>query len=245
MTTGTSRRSSKARYLDGSHLSANPDWYEEDAAWKAAQVGRLFERHRLEPTSVCDFGCGTGGVLDTLRTRLPPTTRLAGYEISDGALRLAPSERFERVELLRADPRRGNDRFDVILLLDVFEHVDDYLGFLRSFHGHADLYVLHIPLDVSVQAVLRASPFLTARRVLGHLHYFTRETALATLADAGFKVVDEQITKPRVDLPARSAKARIARFPRRLLAAISPRLAARLLGGFELLVLARGKGEHE
>jgi trans-aconitate methyltransferase len=194
----------------------------------------MVRKHRLNPASICDLGCGTGGVLDRLSRELPPETRLVGYEISPQAIALAPPERKDRITIVNRD--RPDQHFDLLLMLDVFEHVDDYLGFLRSMSARAERFIFHIPLDLSAQTVLRMSPLLDARESLGHLHYFTRETALATLRDAGYRVVDDEFTQSAVDLWA--GKSRVLRGPRRLAFRLSPRFAVRVLGGFSLLVLA-------
>jgi SAM-dependent methyltransferase len=225
-----------SRYLDGTQLAAAPDWYESDAAWKAERVRQMMRKHGIDPASICDVGCGTGGVLDHIRQTVRPTTKLVGYEMSPQAIALAPEERKQRITFVTEWSEAHDGRFDLMLVLDVVEHVEDYLGFLRSIRGRADLFIFHIPLDVSVQTVLRASPFTRARESLGHLHYFSRDTALATLRDTGYEVIDEELTQPGIDLWA--GKSRMAKVPRRVAFRLSPGLAARILGGFSLLVLA-------
>jgi SAM-dependent methyltransferase len=225
-----------SRYLDGTQLAAAPDWYESDAAWKAEQVGALMRKHGMEPDSICDVGCGTGGVLDHLSRTLPPTTKLVGYEMSPQAIALAPEDRKRRIAFV-SEWAEYEGGFDLMLVLDVFEHVDDYLGFLRTIREKAGSFIFHIPLDVSVQTVLRASPFTRARESLGHLHYFSRDTALATLHDTGYVTVDEELTQPGIDLWG--GKSRLARLPRKAAFRLNPRLAARVMGGFSLLVLTR------
>jgi SAM-dependent methyltransferase len=233
----SSSESPPSRYLDGTQLAASPDWYESDAAWKAERVRELMRKHRMEPRSICDVGCGTGGVLDHLSRTLPSTTKLVGYEMSPQAIALAPVERRQRITFESDLGEAAKGRFDLMLVLDVIEHVDDYLGFLRRLLGSARSFIFHIPLDVSVQTVLRVSPFTRARESLGHLHYFSRDTALATLHDTGYTILDEVLTQPGIDLWR--GKSRLARLPRKVAFRLSPRLAARVMGGFSLLVLAR------
>jgi cyclopropane fatty-acyl-phospholipid synthase-like methyltransferase len=235
--TDSSSEPRPSRYLDGTQLAAAPDWYESDAAWKAEQVRDMMRKHGMEPGSICDVGCGTGGVLDHLSRTLPPATKLVGYEMSPQAVALAPEARKQRITFVSEWAEESKDGFDLMLVLDVFEHVDDYLGFLRTIREKAGSFIFHIPLDVSVQTVLRASPFTRARESLGHLHYFSRDTALATLHDTGYSIVDEQLTQPSVDLWG--GKSRLARLPRKVAFRLNPRLAARVMGGFSLLVLAK------
>ncbi len=225
------------RYVDGTYLSEHRSWHEEDAPWKAEQVRSMMEKHGLRPRSICDIGCGTAGVLFHLAPHLPHTTRLVGFDPSLDALRLGAS-RTDRIELFASDARDCSEAFELVLMLDVFEHVEDYLGFLRSTRRVGSRFIFHIPLDMSVQAVLRVTPLLRVRTMTGHLHYFSRETALATLEDAGFRVIDRAYTRGGIELPRSQLPTRLAALPRAIAFRLVPDGAVRVLGGFSLLVLA-------
>ena len=120
--------------------------------------------------------------------------------------------------------------------MDVFEHVEDYLGFIRGLQPLAQWKVFHIPLDLSVLSVARPIYLKMALEQVGHLHYFTRETALASLEQAGLKVRDWFFTSVELDQGAHGRKRLQAL--RKLLFARNADFAARWLGGFSLLVLA-------
>jgi SAM-dependent methyltransferase len=225
-----------ALYLEGGYLAANPAWHEEDADWKARQVLRLIEDTRIDPTSVVDVGCGTGGVLDGLASSLP-SAKLVGYDVAPAAVAIAAKLR-PHLDVINGDVRQSGRHFDLALLMDVFEHVPDYLGFLESMRGVADRFIFHIPLDMNGQQVIRGGAIMAARRNLGHLHYFSKETALGTLETAGYRVLHHRYTGSAVDLPLTSRLARLARSPRRAAFKVSPDLAVRVLGGYSLLVLA-------
>ena len=76
-----------------------------------------------------DLGCGTGGMLRRWMAR----ASCAGVDRSPLALRICRSKGFEsvvRAELQKPPFRPGT--FDVVLILDVLEHLEDDLGFLSS-----------------------------------------------------------------------------------------------------------------
>jgi len=221
-------------YDDGRYLSNNPRWHEDDATWKASQVLALLGDRSFRPESIVDIGCGTGGVLDVIGKAMDGT-RLVGYDLSQHALGVV--ERSDRVDLRVGTPQDVHEHYDLLLSLDVFEHVEDYIGFLRSLQPLADWFMFHIPLDASAQSVMREKPLLAVRDSVGHLHYFTRGTALASLKTAGFEVVCDRLLFPN-DLPNRRMKTRIANIPRNLGRRLKPQLSARILGGSTLLVLA-------
>jgi SAM-dependent methyltransferase len=221
-------------YNDGRYFSKNPGWHESNAAWKASQVLSLLSERDFRPTSIVDIGCGTGGVLDVIAGALSGT-RLVGYDLSAQAIAMV--ERSDRVELKVGTPHDVHEHYDLLLSLDVFEHVEDYLGFLRSLQPIADWFVFHIPLDISAQSVMREQPLLAVRSSVGHLHYFTRATALASLQTAGFEIVCDRLLHPS-DIPGRRVKTRLANMPRSVGRHLRPQLSARILGGSTLLVLA-------
>jgi SAM-dependent methyltransferase len=226
-------------YVSGEYLQRNHDWHDADGAWKALQIVALLDRNQLRPSSVCDVGCGTGRVLREMSRHLG-IPRMVGFDIATAPLRLGEAAKpvADRVELVAGDARTSSEHFDLLLMVDVFEHVEDYLGFLRAFRDRADHFIFHIPLDMSVQAVLRSKPLMRTRRGVGHLHYFSRETALATLADAGYQVRDATYTRGGIELSGPGRARRLARLPRSVGYRLNPDLAARMLGGFSLLVLA-------
>lgn len=231
---------SNKRYTDGAYLQENPSWHVEDSAWKARHIVHLLEKHQLSPRTFYEVGCGAGEVLNQLHNAYPEAT-LKGWDISPQAIALAQTRANDALSFVQGDffgvASPTSLPCDVLLALDVFEHVEDYFSFLRGLHTHAHYMVFHIPLDLSAQAVFRGLP-LRWRAEVGHLHYFTRELALAALQETGYRVIDAQYTAYAIDRTAATFKARLARWPRRLAYAISPDKAALLLGGFCLLVLA-------
>jgi cyclopropane fatty-acyl-phospholipid synthase-like methyltransferase len=227
-------------YQDGTYLERNPTWHEEEAPWRARMVLQMLQKHAIKPRTVCEVGCGAGGVLEQLSLRLPADTRFEGFEISPQAYELClPKQEQNLVFHLGELPDDRSRRYDLLLALDVFEHVEDYLAFLRKIKRAAAFKILHIPLDLSVQTVLRSTPIMTTRSQFGHLHYFTKETSLATLEYAGYEVLDYVYTGISVDLPRQDWRARLMRWPRKLLFALNRDLTVRFLGGYSLLVLAK------
>jgi SAM-dependent methyltransferase len=221
-------------YNDGSYASKNPDWHEDDAPWKARQVLSMLDERNFRPESIVDIGCGTGGVLEVIADAMNGT-RLVGYDPSSQAIGMV--ERSARVELRVGSAKDVHEHYDLLLSLDVFEHVEDYIGFLRTLRPIADWFMFHIPLDASAQSIIRERPLLAARSNIGHLHYFTRGTALASLETAGFGIVRDRLLFPN-DMPNRKVKTRIANIPRGLGRRLRPQLSARIFGGSTLLVLA-------
>ena len=133
-------------------------------------------------------------------------------------------------------PSQDIEPFDVVLAMDVFEHVENYLDFIRGMKNIGVLKIFHIPLDLSIISILNPSYLQKSRERVGHLHYFTRETALASLEHSGLSVKDWFYTSADIDLGVSRYK-RLHRL-RKFLFSRNPDIASRLLGDFSILVLA-------
>jgi SAM-dependent methyltransferase len=226
-------------YRDGSYLKYNPSWHAEESPFKVRQIERMIGRQQLKPRSVCDVGCGAGLVLAELQPRLPLECVCWGYDVSPDALAMCANRGNQNLRFRLRDIRKDESDtfFDLLLMLDVFEHVEDYIGLIRSVRSKAKQKLFHIPLDLSVQAVLRENGLLRRRDHHAHLHYFTKETALRTLTDVGYTIVDWFYTPRCIELGDLLVQ-KIARIPRRLCFAGFPDLTVRVLGGYSLMVLA-------
>lgn len=229
-------------YTSGAYLDHNPTWHEEDSAWKARQIAELVERHAIAPKRVIEVGCGAGGVLHRVADALDDDeATYDGYDIAPKAIERAQAIEPKRCRFHCGDPlaEPPAEPYDLLLAIDVFEHVPDYMGFLRQCQRTARYKIYHVPLDMTVSAVLRER-FDHARANIGHLHYFTPRTAIATLEDTGHRIVDQVFTAGALDLfrTHPSVKRAAANVPRWLVSRLSVPLATRLFGGWSLLILA-------
>jgi hypothetical protein len=226
-------------YIDGDYLEKNPLWHADESPFKVTQILRMLQKNNLQPKSVCEVGCGAGEVLRLLQQKMDNACTFCGYEISPQALNMCKSKANERLRFRQADISQEKDAFfEMMLVLDVVEHVEDYYGFLKGLLPKSKYKIFHFPLDLSVQAVLRERGLLTRRDLFGHIQYFTKETALATLKDVGYQLVDWFYTPRCIDL-AKQMIQKIAILPRKICFAIHQDLAVRILGGYSLLVLAK------
>ncbi|WP_299410360.1 class I SAM-dependent methyltransferase [Acaryochloris sp. IP29b_bin.148] len=227
-------------YENGTYLKDHPSWHEEDSPWKAKNIHKIIEKNFLTPTKICDIGCGTGEILKQLSEQYGSDKKFVGYEISPQAYELCNKKTKNNLSFRLLDLVNHSDEyFDVVMAIDVFEHIEDYFSFLRKIKNKGEYKIFHIPLDLSVQTVLRSSPISRKRTTAGHIHYFTKETALESLKHTGYQIIDYVYTGSYLELPSRSWKTTLMKFPRKLAFSINQDLAVRLLGGYSLLVLAK------
>jgi len=226
------------RYLDGEYARANPHWDAEDAPWKASKVRSLLDRQGVAPESIAEVGCGSGAVLAELR-RAYPDAELAGFDIAPGAEEHWRRHADYHIRFTLGDFLESEDRFDVILLLDVIEHLENPFDFLCRIRSRADLFAFHVPLDLSAMSVLREKSLLFVRDKVGHIHYYTKGLALALLGECGYEIIEARYTGAAFSAPQRTIKTRLAGLFRRTARLLGEDVAVRLLGGETLLVLAR------
>lgn len=227
-------------YEDGAYLERNPHWHAEDSPWKAKQIIKIIERNDLDPRRICEVGCGAGEILNQLSEYFDDGREFFGYEISPQAFEMCKKKSKENLNFFLQDIFEvENVHFDIVMAIDVVEHVEDYFDFLRKIKGKGDYKIFHIPLDLSVQTVLRSSPLMRFRKIIGHIHYFTKAIALEALRETGHKIVDYFHTASSLELPKRGWKTNLMKIPRRLMFSINKDMAARILGGFSLMVLTK------
>jgi SAM-dependent methyltransferase len=227
------------RYLNGDYAQKNPDWDSADALWKAGKLRQLLLDHDCRPSSIVEIGCGSGAILSELR-RFFPQASLAGFDIAPEAARFWVESaslgiRFELADYLTLEEPIP----ELVLVLDVLEHLGNPWEFLARLRHRSKLVAVHFPLDLSAVSVLREAPLLQVREKVGHLHYFTRGLALSLLEQSGFEIIDARYTGAALDAPQRSFKTKIAGLARRLVYALDHDIGSRLLGGETLMVLAR------
>ena len=230
-------------YTKGEYLANTGTWHAEDSEWKADQISAMLQRNGVRSNVVHELGCGAGGVLCALSEKEAfRETSLSGYDISPQAVLLANSRPVPRVQVTCADYFALETRStpDVLMAIDVFEHVPDYMGFLENCQRSAPYKIYHIPLELHVSGLLRGA-LLHARRRVGHIHYFSAETALEVLKDTGHTIVEATFTDLAIDLFHKhpSVKTALANIPRWVVSKVSKPVSARWFGGYSLLVLAR------
>jgi len=233
-------------YSDGGYLEKHPNWHVEDAAWKAGNIYRMIQKNGLNPVTVCEIGCGAGEILVQLQKQLPENVTFDGFEVSPQAYDMSRQRENNHLHfyLRSLQEIHLTQKYDLTLMIDVFEHVDDFYGFIRMAGRIGQQTIFHIPLDLSVQSILRGDVLMRKRIRSGHIHYFTKDTALAALRDSGYKIIDFFYTGSYTELPSRTFKSRLAKIPRKILFSINNDFGARLLGGYSLMVLAESVNQE-
>jgi SAM-dependent methyltransferase len=222
------------------YLKNNKTWHVEDSFWKAEQIFKLIERNHIKPAKVAEIGCGAGEILVQLNSLInDPNVNYNGYDISPDAFELSKGRSNQNIKFFKQDLLIKNDVFfDLCLIIDVIEHVENCFDFIRQCGKKATYKVYHIPLDIQVSALLR-NKLIETKNSVGHIHFFTKDTALAAISDSGQEILDYFYTPLSFETPNKTFKTKIANLFRRVLFAILPDFSVRLIGGYSLIVLTK------
>jgi ubiquinone/menaquinone biosynthesis C-methylase UbiE len=227
-------------YNNQTYLNENPLWHQEDSFFKAKHIEDILVSNKIDPSSVCEIGCGSGEILVQLKKLNPSkSTQYVGFDISKDAIAIAQKKQESGIvfELKDITEPSDNSFFDVALVIDVIEHLPDYFAFLKQVVQKSKYTVFHIPLDMFIWSLFREQMLIESKQRVGHIHNFTEDFILSVLADNGFKVVDKRYTEP--DYSSTSFKQKLVNGLKKLVFKISPRFCSKTLGGYSLLVLCR------
>lgn len=223
-------------YTSGDYLKENPGWHEEDSTWKARHIIAFLRENLPMPRSICDIGCGAGEICRLVSAAFP-TTEMMGYDISPQAHAIAVKKVSDRLSFRLGEAWGDGRHFHLAMAIDVFEHVENYFEFLRHTRQKADRQLYNIPLDISVQIVLRGAPLVRNWRDIGHIHVFTKDLAVEALRATGHEIVAWRYIGGTT--PSQSTRSRLLDIPRKALFHLDPDLAVRVLGGYSLLAFCR------
>ena len=223
-------------HLNGEYLRHNPTWHVEYGPSKAANIHRFLQQMRLQPQTICEVGCGAGEVLRQLQLRMDPSCRFWGCDVAPAAIEMARQRANDRLDFEVLDfTAAETPHSDLLLVLEVVDHVEDYLGFLRAIRSRADWKLFSFSLDISMQSALRKGELLRRLEIHSHIHHFNKDLALAALRKTGYEIV-HSFYPPMF---AHSRLAKLAKPIRQLAFKFNQDLTARAFGGYSLMVLAR------
>jgi ubiquinone/menaquinone biosynthesis C-methylase UbiE len=226
-------------YKDGTYLKNNPTWDMEDANYKTTHILKLLAKYNINAKSILDIGCGSGRILVELKNKLPLDTNFYGVDISPQAIELAKSinEANINIELRDITTNKLSDKYDLTLVIDVIEHVEDYFKIIRELREVSNYTLFHIPLDLCIWSLFREKMLIESKQRVGHIHNFTEDFMKSILTDHGFEIISAIYTEPLNKV--KNFKQSIVEFLRKLLFTINPRFCSKTIGGMSLMVLVK------
>jgi SAM-dependent methyltransferase len=155
----------------------------------------------LNPDSLLDVGCGEGFVLSKLKNDKVLPKNVAGIDISDKALKMAKSALSEvkfEISDVRSLPYKDNS-FDLLVCLEVLEHITDYKKALRELVRVSNKYLLiSVPWEpfFSLANILRGKNVTLLGKDPQHVNYWSKGKFNKLLVTTGHCVVFHKIVFP-------------------------------------------------
>jgi SAM-dependent methyltransferase len=225
------------KYLNGSYLKNNPSWHIKDSLTKAKNILKILKRNKLATRSVGEIGCGAGETLRLLQMKMDKECIFTGYEISPQAYQLCQKRINSKLKFKLKDIlKEKGSSFDLILVLDVIEHLEDYFTFLRKIKRKSEYKIIQIPLEINLFHLIKNS-FSIFRDSVGHLHFFNDQMVFRILKETGYEIIDYLYTD-YLDFPGQPLLYKFLGLGRNLIFGLDKSLGTRL-GGYSLMVLVK------
>lgn len=144
----------------------------------------ILARHVPPPRHVLELGCGTGYTLAGLQKAYPSATFVAS-DFQEQALAIAAKSAGDKTDFIRVDA--GNlpfiSEFDLIVALDVIEHIENDVGALAQMHAA-------LKPGGSLLVSVPQHPFLWSKadEFAGHFRRYRRGELSCKLRQSGFGI---------------------------------------------------------
>ena len=139
--------------------------------------------------SVLDIGCGNGYNTSRLAEK---AARVTGIDIDADNISVAKQKyHMDNIEYITGDATSYlfNEKFDVIILSNVLEHIEERVGFLRKVKGLGSKILIRVPMLDREWKVLYKKEFgIEYRLDKTHVTEYTFQELVKELRDAGLKI---------------------------------------------------------
>ncbi|MCS7033896.1 MAG: class I SAM-dependent methyltransferase [Phycisphaerae bacterium] len=177
-------------YTGGEYGKKHPDWHMSEAPAKAEDLypglEAILRKLQTPVLRLADVGAGTGAVLDAILRKLSKShsdlkVQATGFELAPDAIELA-TRHFPGLPMRQKPFEPGDGPFDVVMFVDVLEHVENPWELLRTARSESRFMLVRQPL-LGGYSEFRHSNYAYQRNHWGHISYFNYRSFL-DLADA-------------------------------------------------------------
>lgn len=187
------------RYVGHEYGALHPGWHEEDAASKADDIVPFVERavRGSREVRLVDIGCGTGTVVALTKRALERGGRhtVQAVGVDPAPVPLSDDAVLEGVARVVGTDVGDAERFDVALLIDVLEHLDNPRACLIDLRRVANHVVVRQPLLDSL-GTYRHSLYREQRTKWGHINYWNHRSFDDLMLGCGWVPVDTRLVAP-------------------------------------------------
>ena len=242
---------SEKLYTSNEYWGKNPSYHSEDSFFKSKNFIKILKKNRFdisEIKNIVDIGCGLGGILKEIEKSkfFSEKTKFFGFDINEKVIEEANRNKEKSLSFFCENffNSKSLSEADLIICADVFEHIQDYVGFLKNLSSYSKYFLFNIPLDISVRSILSDNFIKYNFENVGHLHFFNENISKLILNYCNFEIIDTVYAKNFLNHSKKdSIKKAIGYLPAKFIDLISERFASKIVGGYSLVCLAKSKNK--
>jgi SAM-dependent methyltransferase len=182
--------SNKQKYIDELDPTSN-DFQRlliETVEWKIPHLVEIIPPS-YQVSSVAEIGCFVGHLIGNIAINGQTSFQRYGYDINPNAIQLAKNL-YPRVDFFAQDCFSTEKKFDLLILSDIVEHIEDDEEFLVKCKAISKFVLLNLPLEKSFASINRQYGFDDPS---GHLRAYGIREAESLIKKAGYKIINKQI----------------------------------------------------
>lgn len=171
--------------------SSKPDFQRlliETVEWKIPNLMQVVPGS-YQPASVAEVGCFTGHLIGNLLINGKKDFKKYGYDVNPDAINTAKLL-YPDIDFSHEDIFRSNLRFDLVILSDILEHIENEEDFLSRCQTISNRILLNLPLEKSLATINRKYGFDDPS---GHLRAYNLRDAEKLIRRAGYRILKEQV----------------------------------------------------
>ena len=180
-------------YAFAENQSANPlvGFFRE--IWEAGKVRSFKKTVGGGKKRILDVGCGEGRVLSLLRKYGPAEWELMGVDFDRKAVERCRKRGFQ-AEVKRIEDFRPHEKFDVVIMFQLIEHVEDPVVVSRQVRGILNpggFFIIETPNPAGLDYRWFKKSYWGHYHFPRHWNLFTREKLRNVLSGSGFLIAEE------------------------------------------------------
>lgn len=146
--------------------------------------------------TILDYGAGNGNFLDLLIMSQYEKNKLTAYDISKTAMEICREKGYKTIN----DPFLDGITYDLVVMIDVLEHLDDPVELLLKIKSISNQVILVVPNFSSIkqrlQALLGLVPFQNRPQRGGHVYWMNLGVIKEIAAQSKIQVAEIQYLFP-------------------------------------------------
>lgn len=172
-------------YNDGTYIQNNPSLHSEDALYKFTYIQDLLQTYLSSNSkneiSILDIGGGCGKIGRFVCEFFQKQNIKISFTALDLSLEMLDIQRENNPHInqsLNTPLESLEEHYDLILLIDVIEHISDYLSFTNLLKQKTSYIIFNIPIeknffDFAKNIYFKGQYYKWQEQTLGHLHFFS------------------------------------------------------------------------